>query len=284
MKTMHTMLDVLTSVASRRPHAAGSVWDYVSPSRLNLWLRCPLAFKLRYIDGIKTPTTESLFLGQRVHAGLETLYRSRMDGLRLNAKACIQTMLDGWEQAAAEQRMRFENPDQEQQLKQQASGLVRAYLCQVPADEQVIAVESRFQVPLVDPATGADLGIPLVGIIDLVLDTDVGPVIVDFKTAARSSAPIELMHEVQLSAYAHLVRQNLGGQESQLQIRSLVKTKVPKVETHMFLRREQRHFERLFGVIIEYLQALETGTFNYRPSWTCGMCDFLETHCQAPDG
>ena len=32
------------------------VWDYSSPSRLNLWLKCPLAWKLRYIDGVKTPS------------------------------------------------------------------------------------------------------------------------------------------------------------------------------------------------------------------------------------
>jgi hypothetical protein len=40
--------------------AAGGVWDYISPSRLNLWLKCPLAFKLRYIDGVKMPTTPAL--------------------------------------------------------------------------------------------------------------------------------------------------------------------------------------------------------------------------------
>jgi hypothetical protein len=44
----------------------GGPWAYISPSRLNLWLKCPLAFKLRYIDGVKTPTTPSLFIGKQV--------------------------------------------------------------------------------------------------------------------------------------------------------------------------------------------------------------------------
>jgi hypothetical protein len=39
---------------------AGGVFDYVSASRLNLWLKCPKAFKLRYIDGIKTPTSPAV--------------------------------------------------------------------------------------------------------------------------------------------------------------------------------------------------------------------------------
>ena len=34
----------------------GGVWEYISPSRLNLWLRCPLAFRLQYIDGIRMGT------------------------------------------------------------------------------------------------------------------------------------------------------------------------------------------------------------------------------------
>ena len=53
---------------------AGSVWEYVSASRLNLWLKCPSAWKLRYIDRVPEPTTASLFVGQQVHQGLERLY------------------------------------------------------------------------------------------------------------------------------------------------------------------------------------------------------------------
>ena len=42
---------------------SGGIWDYISPSRLSCWLACPLRFAIRYIDGIKTPTTPSLFIG-----------------------------------------------------------------------------------------------------------------------------------------------------------------------------------------------------------------------------
>ena len=42
----------------------GMIWDYVSPSRLSLWLKCPLAFRKRYIDGEQTSPTPSLFVGK----------------------------------------------------------------------------------------------------------------------------------------------------------------------------------------------------------------------------
>jgi hypothetical protein len=47
----------------------GGALEYVSPSRLSCWLSCPLKWKFRYLDGIRTPTTASLFVGKAVHAG-----------------------------------------------------------------------------------------------------------------------------------------------------------------------------------------------------------------------
>jgi hypothetical protein len=112
-----------------------------------------------------------------------------------------------------------------------------------------------------------------------VLESDVGPIITDFKTAARSSEPMEISHEIQLSSYAWLYRQISGQQEGGLEIRSLIKTKVPKTEFHPYPARTDAHFLRLFAVIREYLNALDFGRFNYRPGFGCGMCDFRNTHC-----
>ena len=67
----------------------GGVWDYVSPSRLGLWAKCPLAWKFRYLDGIRTPTSPSLFLGKCVHAGLEHFYRNRQLRVSISAADAV---------------------------------------------------------------------------------------------------------------------------------------------------------------------------------------------------
>ena len=64
-----------------------------------------------------------------------------------------------------------------------------------------------------------------------------------------------------------------------MKIRSLIKTKTPKIEFHAYPARTESHFARLFAVIREYLDALDCGRFNYRPGFGCGMCDFRNTHC-----
>ena len=91
---------------------------------------------------------------------------------------------------------------------------------------------------------------------------------------------MEISHEIQLSSYAWLYRQISGRKEAGLEIRSLIKTKVPKCEFHPYAARSDAHFRRLFAVIREYLDALDSGRFNYRPGFGCAMCDYRR-ECQA---
>ena len=262
------------------PH--GSVLEYISPSRLNCWLACGLKFKLTYIDGLQSPTTPSLFLGKQVHSGLERLYRYRQLGIAPDIADLSRQIRQSWESAVNEEGIQFENVAEEQALQRQTIDLVAAYTRQMPADEpRPLAVEASVDAVLVDPFNGENLGIPLLGIMDLVLDGPEGPGIVDFKTTARSSDPLEVTHEVQLSSYAWLFRQVQGRREAGLEIRSLIKTKVPRIEVHRYESRTERHFRRLFALIRAYLDDVDAGRFVFRPGFHCGMCDFCATECRA---
>ena len=147
-----------------------------------------------------------------------------------------------------------------------------------------LAVETHLATPLIDPFSGENLGLPLVGVLDLVLPNARGPLVVDYKTSGRSAPPLEILHEVQLSSYSYLLREATGQVESSLEIRSLIKTKTPKVEIHAFEARQERHFRRLFAVLREYLDALDHGRFNYRPGWGCTFCNLRASHCPQWDG
>lgn len=259
----------------------GGIWEYVSPSRLGLFLKCPLAFKLRYVDGIRSPTSSALFVGKAVHAGLEHFYRHRMLGIALPTEALVKHVMDFWDQTAQEERVTFTSTSQEAALQTQAGDLVKAYVARLPADEpRPLAVEITMQAPVVDPQTGEDLGISLLGVADLILDDPMGPLICDHKTASKAAPPFEITHELQLSCYAYLFRHLSGQRESGLQVRSIIKTKQPKVNWLTYRPRSERHMWRLFAVLREYLDALDSGRFNYRPGWMCSMCEFREKQCR----
>lgn len=262
------------------PQRGRGIWDYISPSRLNLWLKCPLAWKARYIDGIPSPTSPSLFLGKRVHTALEYWYRHRMLELPIEQAEVLNQIDETWDSAVDSDNMTFKDEAEATRLKQQTRDLVRVYVGNISSEEPLpLAVESRWELPLIDPVTGEDLGLPLLGIVDLVLDGPDGATIVDFKTAANASTPVAISHELQLTSYSYLWRAVTGQEEIQLQIRSLVKTKNPTLAIHCFGPQQDRHFRRLFAVIREYLDALDCGCFNYRPGWTCGSCDYRQTVC-----
>ena len=171
--------------------------------------------------------------------------------------------------------MTFASAADEKVLQEQALGLVTAYLNQVPADEaRPMAVETTLEMPLVDPSTGENLGIPLAG--------HRGP---DPRRVRRSGdRGLQNQQSQQRAAGDHprdpaqlvclAVPASQGRSEAGLEIRSLIKTKSPKVEIHRYPARTDAHFRRLFSVIREYLDALDSGRFNYRPGFGCAMCDF----------
>ena len=258
----------------------GGVWAYVSASRLGKWLSCPLAMKFQYIDGLRPPTTPSQFLGKVVHRGLEAFNRHRQLGMSLAPGDVSERMVASWDQWAADEKMKFTSSSDETALRQQAIGLVTTYLAQAPTEETPRAVEVALEAPLVDPETGENLGLPLVGILDLIVADAAGFNVVDFKTSARSSEPLEVVHEIQLSSYAYLLRAALGEEEGALEIRSLIKTKKPKIQFHRYPARTDVHFFRLFAAIREYLDALDRGRVVFRPGFGCSVCDFRESHCR----
>ncbi len=200
------------------PSARGGVWQYISPSRLNCWLACPLKFRFRYINGIRSPTTPALFLGKILHGCLETFYRHRQLGIALDVADLNRRLLESWGESMDEEAIQFDMPAEEQILQRQAGDLVEAYLGHVPCDEpRPLAVEAAVEMPLINPLTGEDFGIPLLGVMDLVLDGQAGPVIIDFKSSSRSSEPLEIVHEIQLTSYALLFRHVSDRQEAGLE-------------------------------------------------------------------
>ena len=109
-----------------------------------------MAFKLKYIDGLTTPTSPALFLGGRVHAGLELWYRHRQLGITLDTADVTKSIEEGWGRAAEDDGMVFKDSDQEQTLRTQTGRLIEAYIAHVPADEpKPLAVEATMEAPLV---------------------------------------------------------------------------------------------------------------------------------------
>jgi hypothetical protein len=175
-------MSLVTSLTKPTPQKSTGLFDYISPTRLNTWLSCPLKFKIRYEDGVEDPPSPSLFLGKRAHEALAFFYRHLQEGERVTAADVARQIIETWDEAVEDEQLDFGSTGDEIALQRQAIDLVEKYLEQRDSDEGVpLAVEMPLECPLVAPDTGEDLGIALFGIVDLVLDTSLGAVIVDFR-------------------------------------------------------------------------------------------------------
>jgi putative RecB family exonuclease len=261
----------------QEPHGS----NYVSASRLNTWLACPLKFKLKFVDGVSKPMAVGEFVNRMVYAGLEHYYRQKQAGEPLGAAELSQHVCERWKMAALASGVRFTSPEEEQVARQQTLNLLSAYLGRVPSVEpRPMEVKRYLEAPLIDPDSGKDLGLVLGGTVDLLVPEANGPLIVAFKVVARNNPPLETAVEIQLACLAYLLRNAYGIPETGFELCQLVKTKAPQVIWQRYAPREEIHFRRLFAAVQSYLDGLAANRFFFRPDVSCGWCDFRDEACQ----
>ena len=107
--------------------ASGQFLDYVSPSRLSLWMKCPLAFRLRYIEGLQTAPTPALFVGKITHSILAHIYRMRGAGQNCEADNLPILVADAWKFGMETEPPLFESDADEEKSRYQILDLVTAY-------------------------------------------------------------------------------------------------------------------------------------------------------------
>lgn len=134
---------------------------------------------------------------------------------------------------------------------------------ELPRITNVQASEKRFELEI------SALGVPFVGIIDLVADLDGKPTVVDFKTSASAYEEHEIALSDQLSAY------QLGEPEAEdVALCVFIKTKESKIEWHKTQRTADQLLEYVekAGIVAREIDA---GRFYKRPGMWCSWCDYL---------
>jgi len=254
--------------------------DPLSFSQINTWLACPLKYRLRYVEGIARPMAAGEFMARMVYAGLDHYYRQKQAGEPLSAADLAQYEHECWDSAALASGVRFASTVEEQAARQQTIDLLSTYLDRVPPVEpRPLEVKRTLKAPLIDPDSGEDLGLPLVGTLDLLVPEANGPLIVAFKVVARNNPQLETAAEIQLACLAYLLGNAYGLPETGIEICQLVKTKVPQIVWHRYAAREEIHFRRLFAVIRAFLGDLQRRRFVFRPDLGCSWCDYRDGAC-----
>lgn len=175
-----------------------------SHSRLSCFEQCPLKFRYRYIDKVKTETEETIeaFLGKRVHEALEKIYHDlRLETLR-NLEEIMEFYNSRWEKNWSDKILMVRSNNPETQKSLGIKHISDYYNRHSPFNHsRTVGLEMPIKIDL-----NGDGKFRIRGFVDRISLADDTIEIHDYKTGSRLPAREHLAQDRQLALYAMAAR------------------------------------------------------------------------------
>ncbi len=251
----------------------GDPLAYLSASRLKAFLTCRLKFYFEKALGLKAPASPALQVGKAVHAGLQHFNLARWRGGDASPDATRQAYDKAYGELEAQDPVDYEGKDRAECIDT-GRRVLDAYLGSDLANDprRILGVEAYLR-------REDGLPLPLVGVLDLVLE---GNVPVDFKTVAATPVLEDeaWQNELQLTAY-HLLMQDATGEEpGPGELIYLAKLKTPKIIRQLLPPVTQTQIDRLKALADVYIDGVSREDYHPSPGMQCRWCSY-RTQCAA---
>lgn len=233
----------------------------LSHSSVSLYLSCPMAYYLQYVEKVPSLTTPPLIEGSAVHEVLEANnLHKQAKGDDLPVERITERWNDVWSQAVKDGKDVKFDEDSPDSIRARGKGLLEHY--------------RKFAAPRISPPAKDGIeeeflvatpnGTPVIGYIDLV---DVGgklPTVIDYKVAGRAKSESTAETCLQLGLYAFAKKNPFVG------FISLVKGRTPSV-TQTRVQRTESSVRRTLNVVEQVGAAIKKGAFPFTDpeSWKC---------------
>ena len=252
--------------------------EYISVSRLKGFLICRLRFYFEKVLALPKPVSAALHFGRAVHAALQAYNKNRWRGGDTTEAALVAAFVEAFATPEAGQPVEWSEPEEPQELRTKGEAMIRAFLSANvhPLGEKPMGVEVAVE------AHHPDLALPLFGVLDLV---SANRRVVDYKTCASTPNPAieSWIHEVQTTAYAHLVEETTEQPSTGTELIFLVKTKAPKIIVHPVDPPTQVQRDRFAALVEVYATGVANEAYYPSPGQHCGWCSYRQ-ECSAWNG
>jgi hypothetical protein len=196
--------------------------DHLSYSSVDLYRKCPAAWRFRYGDGARSVPTPALVFGKAMHAAIETILGAWALGQEVDL---LRAWGLAWQVAAATEGITWGNSDPGELCSQgrmlmgsrSTEHMFRKVIPMLVDGQPVIEKKIELRVPGVP--------VPIVGYIDVICADGVP---VDFKTSNRPWMVPRAIAEVQPAIYLAALRQERWPGNEELRFRHLVLVKRKK--------------------------------------------------------
>lgn len=244
----------------------------VSPSRLGVWLDCPKAYRLQYLDRPRpsmAPQRAIISIGNSAHAALSRFWDLERES---RTPAGVGRLLgEVWQEAG------FDSVERSSRWREAVTGWVVDYLRHIDRDREPVAVERT--VALRTPA------LAITGRVDRVEDRDGDLVVIDYKTGASPPEPDAARTSLALGLYAIALSRMFRRPVRQVELHHLpTGAVVTHRHTEPSLQRKLAEAESIGADLIDAHADYEahgpsSPSFEARPSALCRWCPVQE-HCE----
>ncbi len=245
----------------------------ISYSALETFKRCPLKFKLQYIDKIKTPKSKEALFGTLIHSALKILHEP---GLVIpTEEEILKFISDKWNSSI------YGSEQESTMAFAQAIKIMKDYYAKnYPAQFNVVALETPFEAPI---KVGEQLHI-ISGKIDRIDKNEDGLFeVIDYKTTKKMPSQETVDKDLQLAVY-HIGVANRWPSLALANEKRPVKVslyflkhgeKLSSIRTPENLEETKENIVKSFKKIAD---AYKLSEFNALPNVLCDWCGY-QRHC-----
>lgn len=241
--------------------------DYISYNQIHLYQSCPQKYFFSYIEEIKTPINEKVFLGILFHSVLEYYFNKIIQNQSVDDEMVLNNFLEKYESFQNNTEIIWKSS--KNKIAQRGVSFVKYFLQIIAPTIEPLMVEKELEVEI------PKLGIKLKGIIDLV-EKDFS--ITDFKTTSSKWSNDRLNKSfLQMVIYKYLFEQSFGNVNSKLKLRILYSKNSSSVNhQEIGLKAKDVDLGEMFKIIEYVAENISQGVFYKNQSYICGFCEFNE--------
>ncbi|MHB0977166.1 MAG: RecB family exonuclease [Candidatus Aquicultorales bacterium] len=229
----------------------------LSYSSISAYRKCPLSYKLQYVDKVPTKKTPALSFGSSIHSALEFMYNVPTPNPP-SLEQVLGSLLSHWSSEG------YADPIEEENYLEHAKRVVEQFYRANVADFKVpVVLEHKFFIA-VD-------GVNLMGFIDRIDKLPSGGYeIIDYKTNKRLPPKSKVDDDLQLSIY-HIAVEAIWGFAPELLSLYFV---LPNQK--LSSSRTERNVKETKRLILEVADDISKGKFEPVENNLCPWCDFRD--------
>lgn len=234
----------------------------ISYSALDTYQNCPLKYKFQEIDKIKVPKSKEAVFGSTLHETMKFIHTPGI--LSPTLEQAMEHFSGVWNPAV------FENEQEERAAFSQGVKIIQDYYQKNnPADFNIVALESRFQIEIGEEGNKHIVS----GIIDRIDKTPEGYEIIDYKTTKKMPTQEKVDNDLQLSVYLKAFLSRYPKEVENLD-KLTVSLYFLKHGVKLSATRSLKQLEDSEQLFLDTLKIIEAGKFEPNISPLCDWCGY----------